>query len=488
MSASPRKKRHVTAESDKLSVGRKLALGTGGITETFSNSANNNLANPILNITLHVNPALVGIALAIPRLWDAITDPVVGSLSDRTRTRWGRRRPYIFCGAILSGLLFIAMWALPRDASEAYYISYFIALSLVFYSATTLFVIPWGSLLIEASPDYHERTRIQAFKSYFGVIGGVALPWLYPLVQSSIFRDPIEGVLWVAAGVGAIIAISGVVPALFVRENALPLPTSSRPIPVTKFSLRQVVGDVRQSFANRPFVLCVLILLMLGPCLAIMEGLGLYVNIYHVYGGNTVAAASMQATNHTIYFLSKFFWVPVVAWAATRIGKQRTMWCGLSITLVSDVLKWFAYTPDAPWLQLMVPVLSSPGLATVWVVLNSMIGDTTDYDEWRTGQSRTGLFLSVSQWARKLALTLTGTFAGIMLVVIGFKAELGVNQDPMTIVQMRLLFAGVPTVTTITGMILLYFYPLDENRVYAIRRVLDRRRRSVAAKDPGVAS
>ena len=118
----------------------------------------------VLNLGLGMNPALVGLLGALPRLTDAITDPLMGYISDNTRSRWGRRRPYIFCGAILVGIVFALLWQLPDNRSENYYFWYFLIGSFLFYLAYTVFVTPWVALGYELTPDYHERTRLMGFR------------------------------------------------------------------------------------------------------------------------------------------------------------------------------------------------------------------------------------------------------------------------------------------------------------------------------------
>jgi GPH family glycoside/pentoside/hexuronide:cation symporter len=122
----------------------------------------------VLNVGLGMNPALVGTLQAIPRFTDAITDPVMGYISDNTRSRYGRRRPYIFIGSILVGLIFALMWQLPAGYSEMFYFWFFLAGSFLFYLAYTIFATPWVALGYEMTPDYHERTRLMASQNFMG--------------------------------------------------------------------------------------------------------------------------------------------------------------------------------------------------------------------------------------------------------------------------------------------------------------------------------
>ena len=122
----------------------------------------------ILNLGLGMNPALVGLLGALPRLTDAITDPLMGYISDNTSSRWGRRRPYIFVGAIFACIVFIILWQLPVGMSEIFYFWYFLIGSFVFYLGYTIFATPWVALGYELTPDYHERTRLMGVQKLRG--------------------------------------------------------------------------------------------------------------------------------------------------------------------------------------------------------------------------------------------------------------------------------------------------------------------------------
>ena len=158
---------HATAPEDHLSFGQKFAYGLGAI-------ANNMLGGVIgymsivLNVGLSMNPALVGTLQAIHRFTDVLTDPVMGYVSDNTRSRFARRRPYIFIGSILVGLIFALMWQLPAGYSEMFYFWFFLAGSFLFYLACTIFATPWVALGYEMTPDYHERTRLMASQNFMG--------------------------------------------------------------------------------------------------------------------------------------------------------------------------------------------------------------------------------------------------------------------------------------------------------------------------------
>ena len=141
-----------TAPQDRIPFYLKVVYGIGAFVNNLLAAAIGGMII-VLNLGLGMNPALVGLLGALPRLTDAITDPLMGYISDHTRTRWGRRRPYIFIGAIAVAIIFALLWQLPDDKSEAFYFWYFLSGSLIFYLAYTMYATPWVALGYELTPD-----------------------------------------------------------------------------------------------------------------------------------------------------------------------------------------------------------------------------------------------------------------------------------------------------------------------------------------------
>lgn len=142
---------HRAAPEDRISIPRRIVYGLGGLINNLLAAASGGMMI-VLNLGLGMNPALVGLLGALPRFTDALTDPLMGFISDNTRTRWGRRRPYIFWGAIAAGVIFAALWWLPRGQSETFYFVWFLAGSIIFYLAYTVFATPWVALGYEVDP------------------------------------------------------------------------------------------------------------------------------------------------------------------------------------------------------------------------------------------------------------------------------------------------------------------------------------------------
>ncbi|MGD8700695.1 MAG: MFS transporter, partial [Gemmatimonadales bacterium] len=208
-----------TAPEDRISFGHKLIYGLGAFVNNLLAGASGGMII-VLNLGLGMSPTLVGLLGALPRLTDALTDPLMGYISDNTKSRWGRRRPYIFIGAIAAGVIFALLWQLPRGQSETFYFVYFLLGSLLFYLGYTVFATPWVALGYELTPDYHERTRLMGVQNFIGQLAYVVSPWfLWIMTYEGFFKDQVAG----AAGLAIIIAVFvigvGILPAIFLRER-----------------------------------------------------------------------------------------------------------------------------------------------------------------------------------------------------------------------------------------------------------------------------
>src|SRR3989338_3374119 len=236
---------HTTAPKDRIPFLQKIVYGIGSFVNQFAGAVMGQLIL-VLNLGLGVNPALVGVISAFPRLLDAFSDPMVGYVSDRTRTRWGRRKPWILFGALFSGVLFALMFQLHKGHSEMFYFWWVLGIQCLFVVAFACFSITWLALGYEMTPDYHERTRLQAYVSFFAQPVWMIAPWI-PLILTSkdaplklgnftvmTFHSPFTDITHaarvIAIVVGVFITIFGILPALFNKElyGHLPKPEKKK--------------------------------------------------------------------------------------------------------------------------------------------------------------------------------------------------------------------------------------------------------------------
>ena len=172
-----------TAKRDKVPFGQKAAFGAGHLVLNLL-PGSLGIFMFFLLTAFGMDPFLAGLLGGLPRIFDAITDPIMGFISDNTNSKWGRRRPYIFVGAILSGILFAILWQLDPENSQNYNFWYFLILSMIFLIGNTMYATPLIGLGYEMTSDYNERTRLMAFSQTIGQIAWMIVPWFWVIIAS----------------------------------------------------------------------------------------------------------------------------------------------------------------------------------------------------------------------------------------------------------------------------------------------------------------
>jgi GPH family glycoside/pentoside/hexuronide:cation symporter len=457
-----------TDNAPPIPLGQKAAFGAGGAAEEVMNNSVNMLLSPVYNISLGVRPEWLGYAQAAPGFWGAIFGPLVGSFSDNARTRWGRRRPFMLLGAVLSALSFVAMWWVPRSWGEFAMFVYIVALSLIFYSAATLFQVPWNALGLSLTPNIQERTRVWALRQFFSMSIGFCLPWLFWLTERDVFHGVAEGARWVSLGVGLVILIGCAIPILFCKENYTHAIQTQPKVPLIKGFL--------ESFQNRPFVFLTVMIVCILTGLFLVDTLGLYVMIYHVYGGDEKGASTMQGITGSCYRASALSFLPVIGYLSARFGKKQILASALFLAFLGTASKWWCYSPAHPWTCVIPAILMGPGLTSMFVLTSSLLADICDYDEFLTGCRREATYTAVSGWCIKLGVTGALVLSGYILTSTGFDKHLGGAQSPHTLLWMRGLFSFVPPMALLIAVILTLRFPLTEARSREIQSILKQRK------------
>lgn len=489
-----------TRPEDKVGFGRMLAYGIGAF-------VNNTLAAAIggmlivLNLGLGMDPAWVGLLGALPRLTDAITDPLMGYISDHTRSRWGRRRPYIFAGAIAAGLVYIGLWMFPTALSLEAVFAWFLVGSIIFYLAYTCFATPWVALGYELTPDYHERTRLMGVQNFIGQLAYVVSPWfLWFMTKESWFDDQVEGARWLAVIVGVAVMALGVLPALLLRERFATTRIEQDTPPAAQLAgagaggaevpletgglvanLRDFLQGLVITLRSRPFLLLGVATFLVFNGFILISSFQYYVIIYYVFGGNQELGAEYAGYSGTIGAVSTFVVISLVTWLATRVGKRRAFFLAIGISVVGYCLKWFCYDPEVPWLLLLPAPLMAFGLGGLFTLMGSMIADVVDEDELQTDQRREGMYGSIFWWVVKLGMALALAGGGYLLNWTGFDVDLGGAQAESTIFWMRICDAFVPAATSMIAILAVWRYPITEARALQTRAALEARRGGGAA-------
>ncbi len=313
-----------TAPEDRISLGQKFAYAIGMLVNNLQAAALPAMM-VILNLGLGMDPALVGIIGFVPRIFDAVSDPMMGYISDHTRSRWGRRRPYIFVGAILAGLVFAAMWQMPEGYPQAAYFWFFLVASVIYFLTYTVYATPFVAFGYEMTADYHERTRLHAFANTAGQLAWLGVPWFYAIMASELFENTAHGARVLALWVGGAIILLGIVPAIFCREKMASLKPSesSQGTPGFAKSTADFFKGIGLTLRCRPFVkLCAATFLVFNGFQLGMS-FSLYVMIYYVFGGANQPAGELNGWFGSLTALCTVAVIPLTAKIAERLGKAR---------------------------------------------------------------------------------------------------------------------------------------------------------------------
>jgi len=467
----------------RLPLRTKITWALGSLGDNYAGNTITQLKDPVYTVALGVSPELVGWALSVPRLLDAFFDPVVGFWSDNWRGRWGRRRPFIFVGAIGLGLTMAMLWLPPSDRgwSHLALAAYFLVTTMLFYAAYSIFLVPYRALGLELTSDYHERTRLQGWGMIVGLVGGLGLPWLYKLTlvlgggigvgtDAAATSDAIlAGARWVGGGVGLLILLTCLVPAIGCRE------TRVRTAPGKLGIFRAITMTVR----NRPF------LHMLGMNFCATVGMfspvtvSLLVGIYYLFQGDQNSAANLAGAMGMVQMAGSLAGVPVNTAVSVRVGKRLSALLSLGVGAVGFLSLWWTLLPSHPYWSLASGFLIGWGMQGVWLMSATMNADVCDSDELETGHRREGLYGAVFALEQKVAFAVAAVLGGYLVSRCGYVT----SQIPTetTLLELRTTLIVTPVVGIGLAAASIAFYPLSRLRLLEIQSLLQARR---PPKDP----
>ena len=473
---------YATAPEDRIPLGQKIAFGAGMLGNQMFPAA---LAifMVVLVQGLGMDPMLWGILFFLPRLVDALTDAIMGFVTDNTRSRWGRRRPYIFAGAIIAGVSYIVMWQIDPENSEIFNFTYFLLTSMVFYLGLTIFSTPYVAMGYEMSNDFHERTRLMGVAQWIGQWAWVIAPWFWVVIYDpDIFATPVVGARQLAVVVGIFCLCLAIVPALFCKtqpirpENMLVLSRNN-----IAENLRRFIKGFVDTFKCKPFrKLCIATFLVFNAFNTV-AGFSWFIIVYYMNQGDPGVAGTWPAWFGTVSALSTCFLViPIVTLISQKIGKKNTFMLSQAISILGYALFWWCFQPDNPLMMFIPLPLFAFGIGSLFTLMMSMTADVCDLDELNTGSRREGTFAAIYWWMVKFGFAIAGLMSGLILKLVGFDQDIAV-QTPEALAGLRLAYILVPATGTLIAMAVMARYDLSEQKAHEIRLQLEARRGTRAA-------
>lgn len=464
-----KKNHHITSQEDRLPFIQKTGYGIGAVVTVVAVNSLMQLTGLFYVKGLGISVIWLGWAQAIPRLWDSISDPIVGNISDNTRSRFGRRIPYILLGGLLVGVTFALLFMVPRDWSKEAIFSYFLLMSLVFYTAVTIYSVPHGALGFEMTADYHEKTRVFAYASFIGNVGAIVSPWLYYFANRSVFKDNVEGMKWVCLVMGFILFASATICAFTCKEPKFKQVKDQKKIKFWE--------SFKITCKNRTFIMLVAAFVLVIVGYQFVMGFGNFIMIYYVFSGDEQAASSLLGWNGTLWAVVGLVGVFPMAWLSSRLGKTKTVMISFLMLTVGNLLKIVCYNREYPWLTLIPTIFISSGMVMCFTLVNSMNADICDEDELKTGTRREGSYYAIYGWWWKAAVAIASVVSGYLLRTTGF-VEGADLQSEVTLYWMRFCEITLPSILCLISVIILTKYPLTEDRAYEIKGILEERRKN----------
>lgn len=448
---------------------RELAFYASGVASTgLAHGVLAALTLPVFNMLLGLNPAWIGMVGAATSIIAAFVDPVMGHIGDGTRSRWGRRRPYIVVGGAIVAVTIGLIFFVGSDWSPAAVFAWYIGFLFLMLIGNSLVGVSYYALGIEMATDYDQRTRVVAWRSIFDKVMGIAGNWYFRFTE--LFTNALFG----ARLLGVLVGILGFVSALAVAAN----------VKERKYLAATAETRKRESFwksagyilGNRTYIRLLFIWVVFSLNMGIFASLGLYLNVYYVFGGDKAAGATLGGFVGTLGLVTSLAAIPAATWACRKFGKHVTLTAALWFYIAGSVLKWWCINPHYPWLQLILPFFFSIGISSVYIVLASMQADIVDLDELEHGGRREGMFGAVGGWIMKVGGAIAIGLSGWVLVWTGFDVKHAGDQPGNVFFNMRLCFSIIPAAGCFLALLAVRNWPLTRARCEEIQAQLAAKR------------
>ena len=464
-----------------LNLSTKLAYGAGDLgTAITANILGFYLLVFFTNVA-GMNVGLAGSVLLIGKIWDAVNDPMVGMLSDRTRSeRWGRRYPWMLWGAIPFGVTFLLQWLVPSfgtgEGNQWGLFFYYVVVGILFNSCYTAVNLPYTALTPELTTDYNERTSLNSFRFAFS-IGGSILSLILAGVIFKVVPDARQQYLWLG-GICAVFSTLPVFWCVFGTYRRTMAMTQLHPTDADEVSL-PFLTQLKIAFSNRPFLYVIGIYLCSWLAVQVTQA------VLPFFVMNCLKLSSQSFTQIALAvqgtaLLMLFVWSAV----SQRFGKKAVYFMGMSLWIIAQAGLFFLQ-PSQSGLVFPLAIMAGVGVSTAFLIPWSMIPDVIDLDELNTGQRREGVFYGFMVLLQKIGLAVGLFLVGQSLSLSGFIETVPGQPAPIqpdsALNTIRLAIGPMPTLALVLGLLLAYFYPITSDAHAAILLKLKERRERSAS-------
>jgi glycoside/pentoside/hexuronide:cation symporter, GPH family len=443
----------------KLSKKQKIIYGIGDIGFSLTGTIIGAYFAIFLTDVVGINPAIAAAAIFIGRTWDYVNDPIFGHLSDRTRTRWGRRRPFLLFGALPYALAFTLMWWRPPFHTDLSLAVYF-ALAYVLYDATaTLAYMPYYALTPELTSDYDERTSLTATRMFFSILGGLVAFTVPLMIIGSFSPSNATRVLLM----GVVFACVSAIPLLVVFFK-----TTERQefMQQEQPSLRQ---SIRAAWGNKPFIFGMFIFLFTWVSFDILQTVLLFFIKY---------ALDQEANSDLILaviFITAIIALPVWNYVSKRLNKRLAYIVGIAFWAVVQLVLVTLQPTSSLELIIFLCLLAGIGVGAAHILPWSIIPDAIEWGEQKTGERHEGMFYSLITLTQKVASSFAIPLVLLVLSATGYVPN-SAEQPASAILGIRIVAGPIPAAFLCLGILFALFYPLGRESYTQIVQELETRR------------
>jgi len=445
--------------SYRLSRRTKLVYGSGDLGFSLTGTILGAFFAIFLTDVVGISPGVAAVAVLVGRTWDYVNDPLIGHLSDRTRTRWGRRRPFLLFGPLPYALAFAMLWWRPPLESDLALGIYY-ALAYVAYDAAATFVyMPYFALTPELTADYDERTALTSYRMFFSILGSLVAFTVPLLIVGEFTPENAPRVLTM----GLLFGLAAALPLWLVFFGTRERQEYMGQAPP---GLRQ---SLRAASKNRPFVFSMLILLFTWVSVEIVQATLLYFIKYWMH-----REAESDLVMATI-FVTGILALPLWERASRRWNKRWAYVVGIGFWAVVQIVLVTLNASTPMPVILFLCVLAGIGVAAAHILPWAIIPDAIEWDEWQTGQRHEGMFYSLTTLALKVATSVALPLVLLLLELTGYVPN-AAQQPASALLGMRIVMGPVPALLLCVGMLFAILYPLSREQHAQVVQALEKRR------------
>ena len=470
-----------TVHTKKVPLGQKIAFGFGMLANQMF-PASLGVFIIVLVQDLGFAALLWGIIQFAPRIFDAITDPIMGFISDNTRSKWGRRRHYVFIGGLIMGVAYIAMWQLYVDNGVFYNFIYFFMWSLVFYLGLTIFSVPYVAMGYEISDNFHERTQIMAIAQFIGQWAWVIAPWFWVIIYDPAWfpEGASQGVRDLSIWVAIPCTIFALIPAFFISSKSTKDRTDFLPIKGSYIakSIKGIFVSALEAFKIKQFGKIAIATFLIFNSFNVIAAFTFLIIVHFLFNSDPASAGYWPAMHGSVgALITSFFVIPAITLMSKKMGKKRAFIASQLISIVGYILFWFLFVPGKPYLFLYALPFHSFGIGSLFTIMMSMTADVCDLDELETGKRREGVLGAVYWWMVKLGFGIAALLGGFILWAVGFDAN---NVTESAVTGMRVFYTCLPIAGVIGAILVMKGYNISEEKAFEISKALAERRENIS--------